>query len=283
MNAEFWETAARLERAGTPFVLVTMAGTRGHAPQDPGAKVIITAEGLHTGTVGGGKVEAKCIVEAQRILALPAGDSPTWLVTWNLQRDVGMTCGGEVTYLFERREMAGWDIVVFGAGHVAQAVTNLLATLACRVTVVDTRPEWLEKTPVTRGNLRAVLVAEPCDYVAKLRGHEYIVISTRGHATDLPVLQALYRRERQEGLNFPYIGNIGSDVKALKLRKELAEFEVPPSRIAAFHCPMGLPFGSNEPAEIAISIVAELIQERDRYSRERRTSAAVSASAGNRD
>lgn len=259
----FWQAAAELEGSGTPFVVVTMAGTRGHAPQDPGAKILVTAEGLHFGTVGGGKVEAKCILEGKRLLALPPGESPTLLLTWNLQRDVGMTCGGEVTYLFERRDAAGWPIVVFGAGHVAQSVAKVLETLACRATFVDTRPEWIERTPLSSGKLRTALVAEPADYVASLKGDEYVVVTTRGHATDLPVLKALYAREREEGLRFPYIGGIGSDVKALKLRKELAELGVPSDRIREFRCPIGLPLGGNDPAEIAISIAAELIQVRD--------------------
>lgn len=264
MNAEnLWQAAAELERSGTPFVVVTMAGTRGHAPQDPGAKILVTADGLHFGTVGGGKVEAKCIEEGKRILALPPGESPTLLYTWNLQRDVGMTCGGEVTYLFERREAAGWPIVVFGAGHVAQSLAKILATLACRATFVDSRPEWIERTPLESGRLRTAIVAEPVDHVKALRGDEFIVVSTRGHATDLPVLKALYTREREEGIRFPYIGGIGSDVKALKIRKELAEFGVPAERIREFRCPIGLPLGGNDPAEIAVSIAAELIQVRD--------------------
>lgn len=278
----FWESAAELERTGTPFVVVTMVATRGHAPQDPGAKIIVTAAGLHHGTVGGGKVEAKCILEAQRLIALPRGESPTALHTWNLQRDVGMTCGGEVTYLFERRETSAWSIVVFGAGHVAQALANLLATLACRATFVDSRPEWVERTPLGSGKIRAVLVDEPYQYVARLSGDEFCVVTTRGHATDLPVLKALYAREAAEGFRFPYIGGIGSKVKAIKVRKELAEFGVPPEKIAEYRCPIGLPFGTNDPAEIAISIAAELIQVRDQ-PRERRTSAAVAASDGNRD
>lgn len=280
----FWEAAALLEREGTPFVVVTMAATRGHAPQDPGAKILVTASGLAYGTVGGGKVEAKCIVEGQRLLALPRGESPTVLLTWNLQRDVGMTCGGEVTYLFERREVTAWKIVVFGAGHVAQSLATLLATLACRATFVDARPEWLERTPEGAGKIGTVLLEDPSTYVAKLTGEEFVVVTTKGHATDLPVLKALFSREKNEDFRFPYIGGIGSDVKALKLRSELKEFGVPTARVAEFRCPIGLPFGTNDPAEIAVSIAAELIQVRDEVQlRERRTSAAVSASAGNRD
>ncbi len=256
----FWEAASVLERNGTPFVVVTLVGTRGQAPQDPGAKIIVTKEGLHFGTVGGGKVEAKCIVDGIRRLDLPIGELPTEVLTWNLQRDVGMTCGGEVTFLFERREASAWRIVVFGAGHVAQAVAKILETLQCRAIFVDNRPEWIEKLPA--GVIRAP-VQNFEDYVPHLDGSEFCVVTTRGHATDLPVLKALFARGMQ-GRAFPYIGGIGSDVKGLKLRKELAEFGASAEAVRNFRCPVGLPLGSNDPAEIAISICAELIQERDR-------------------
>lgn len=265
----FWETAAELDRAGTAFVVVTLVGTRGHAPQDPGAKAIVTEEGLRFGTVGGGKIEAHCIREAQRLLAgEPAARdaAPNELHTWNLQRDIGMTCGGEVTYLFERHRPTAWPIVVFGAGHVAQALARTLDTLACRATFVDNRPEWLERLPKS-AKIRSVLVAEPVDYVEKLRGDEFCVVMTRGHASDLPVLKAIFSRPGFP----PYVGCMGSDVKALKLRNELKTFgEGRPefgSRLAQFHCPIGLEFGSNDPAEIALSVASQLVQERDRLAR----------------
>ncbi|MEN0110150.1 MAG: XdhC family protein, partial [Planctomycetota bacterium] len=61
---------------------------------------------------------------------------------------------------------------------------------------------------------------------------------------------------------------IGSRAKAAVLRKELTEAGVPPERLR-FHCPIGLPIGSNRPAEIAVSIAAQLLAERDRISAEK--------------
>ena len=54
-----------------------------------------------------------------------------------------MTCGGEVTFLFEGHHAVGWNIVVFGAGHVGQALTRALLPLPCRVAVIDHRAEWV--------------------------------------------------------------------------------------------------------------------------------------------
>jgi xanthine dehydrogenase accessory factor len=80
-----------------------------------------------------------------------------------------------------------------------------------------------------------------------------------GHATDRPILRrALMER------SFPFIGVIGSDSKAEILRRELAADGVPPELASRFHCPIGLDFGTNNPREIAISVAAQLLTERDR-------------------
>jgi xanthine dehydrogenase accessory factor len=82
---------------------------------------------------------------------------------------------------------------------------------------------------------------------------------TRGHTTDRPILERALRDR-----NFPFLGVIGSDAKAAVLRRELIAAGLPAERAAAFHCPVGLDFGSNHPHEIALSIAAQLLQERDR-------------------
>jgi xanthine dehydrogenase accessory factor len=80
-----------------------------------------------------------------------------------------------------------------------------------------------------------------------------------GHATDRPILRrALMERE------FPYIGVIGSDSKAEILRRDLLADGVPPEKASGFHCPVGLDFGTNHPHEIALSIAAQLLSERDK-------------------
>ena len=82
---------------------------------------------------------------------------------------------------------------------------------------------------------------------------------TKGHTTDRPILRrALTER------SFPFIGVIGSDAKAEILRRELVAEGVSSEKAAGFHCPVGLDFGSNHPHEIALSIAAQLLTERDR-------------------
>ena len=258
----FYEQLAALEQEGTAFVLVILADALGSTPQDTGAKMLVTADGLHTGTVGGGKVEAKALTVAREMLA-DATSTPR-LVNWALKTDVGMTCGGSVKLYFEPHDGAGtgakWPIWIFGAGHVAQALVSVLVPLDCRLTVVDPRREWLDKLPRGR-NIRYLEAAEPADLVPTMPDRAFLVCLGKGHAADRPVLQrALAER------NFPFVGVIGSDSKAKILQKELVAGGLPAKRAQEFHCPVGLPFGGNDPREIALSIAAQLLAERDRLA-----------------
>src|SRR5881409_1013354 len=119
--------------AEVPLVAVTVVDTMGSVPQDRGAKMIVTANGLRFGTVGGGKVETKAIAEAQKMLGGEIAEN-TRFVQWNLAKDVGMTCGGVVKLYFESHNAGRWQIWVFGAGHTAQALVDLLIHLDCHVT-----------------------------------------------------------------------------------------------------------------------------------------------------
>jgi xanthine dehydrogenase accessory factor len=253
----FYEELAALERDGAAFVLVLLAEAVGSTPQDAGAKMLVTPEGLRSGTVGGGRVEAAALALAQELLA--AGAAQSRFVSWSLKGDLGMTCGGAVKLYFEPHPAQGiWPIVIFGAGHIAQALLPVLLPLPCSLVCYDQRPEWIEKLPRAR-NLRAVAVDDLAGVVSTLPESAFVLCLTQGHHTDRPILQrALTER------NFPFLGAIGSDAKAAVLRRELVAAGVPPERAQSFHCPVGLDFGSNHPHEIALSIAAQLLTERDR-------------------
>lgn len=277
----FVERLAELSQSGVPFVCVTMVQAVGSTPQDVGSKMLVTAGGLVCGTVGGGKVELKAIQHAQRMLATGSGEACTTdvesagpgdsrataqcapqyeFLEWNLKRDVGMTCGGSVKLFFETYNHSEWRIVVFGAGHVASAVVECLAPLDCRVTCIDPRGEWLARIP-ERPRLRKVQSAEPWKLVADLPSDAFVVCMTMGHASDRPILEEIFRQGRE----FPFLGVIGSRAKRAVLMKELTAAGIEADVAGRFHCPIGLELGTNQPGEIAISVVAQFIQERDRW------------------
>jgi len=257
----FVERLAELARSNTPFVCVTMVDAVGSTPQDTGSKMLVTTDGLHSGTVGGGKVEFKAIQHAQAMLATGGSQqTASQLVEWNLQRDVGMTCGGVVKLFFESYNHVVWKIAIFGAGHVAAAVVHCLSQLDCRVTCIDSRQEWLERIP-DFDRLEKICTDDLPGQVASLTDDTFVVSMTMGHATDRPVLEEIFRTR----LEFPYLGVIGSQAKRSVLKRELAAAGISAEQADSFHCPIGLPLGTNQPGEIAVSVVAQLIQERDRW------------------
>ncbi len=249
-------TLTNLLNEDAAFVIVTLVEIRGSAPQITGAKAIVTAHGIEAGTVGGGRIEATAIDHAQRLLNQQDGTNCEF-VTWNLQTDIGMTCGGEVRLFFEVCGPGGWSIAVFGAGHIAQTLIPMLVQLNCRVACFDSRPDWLARlTPhpklktICPKELREVVTDQPTD--------TFFLLMTQGHASDLPVLTEILQTR-----DAPYVGVIGSPQKAGVLRRDLQEKNISSDRINSFHCPMGMPLGNNTPAEISISVIAQLLQRRD--------------------
>lgn len=226
----------------------------GSAPANRGAKMLVTQAGLVAGTIGGGKIEARALLEAERMLA--SNTRETQFYGWNLQTDLGMTCGGVVRLFFEPFNIARWPIAVFGAGHVAQALMRVLLPLDCALSCFDTRPEWLERLP-DEARLRRVHSSDLAGEVEALPDMSFIVLMTMGHATDLPVLREVLARP------FPFIGVIGSKAKSAALRRTLLSEGFSPEQCARVVCPIGLPVGTNHLQEIAISIAAQLLQKRD--------------------
>jgi xanthine dehydrogenase accessory factor len=254
MGMNLFHEAQKLTYEKESFIMVTLTSVRGSAPQNPGAKIIVTKDGLHAGTVGGGKVEAACIKKAQSILDLNTNVIPEY-VSWNLQKDIGMSCGGEASFLFECFHHTHWPIVIFGAGHVAQALTRVLTKLNCHVTCIDHRTEWTSKLE----SVKAIHHPSPREVVKEFSTRSYFLSMTMGHAHDVPILLEIFKHAP----DCPYVGVIGSEVKGIKIKKELKEMGVTESFLEKLRVPIGLPLGSNDPEEMAISIAAELIQIRD--------------------
>jgi xanthine dehydrogenase accessory factor len=251
-----WNKILEIKGSNQSFVMVTQTAARGSSPQDVGAKMLVTHSGLSYGTVGGGKVEMAAIKKSQSILEQQEPQQPITL-TWNLQADIGMSCGGEVTFLFEHFPATTWPIVIFGAGHVAQALTRILSKIDCQVTCIDSRSEWVEKLE----GVKAIYHPSPKDVVKDLSPQSYFLCMTMGHAHDVPILHEIAKFAP----DCPYVGVIGSEVKGIKIKKELKEMGVSDDFIQKLRVPIGLPIGTNHPYEIAISISAEFLQVRDKH------------------
>lgn len=261
--ANYLEQANKLADRGVVFATITLVQPEGHVPQDIGAKAIVTESGLAWGTVGGGRLEARAIEHALAMIARVklGADTNTVvdaeMIRYELQRDLNMVCGGAATLFYEISAACNWNIAIFGAGHVAQATVGLLCTFACNVICIDHRQEWLDKIAV-RPNLRKILATEMPEEVYKLPAGTFYVCMSQGHATDLPIVRLILKRNQAA-----FIGVIGSEPKARTLRGVLLKEGFTEDAVNKIHCPVGLPIGSNAPTEIAVSIAAQLLQTRD--------------------
>ena len=256
MNFEtFLVEFQKAKEAGRPFVVVTLVGHKGSVPQVLGARLIVNEAGYLSGTIGGGKLEKAAIDKSQSILT---SNQTSLFQEWNLQNDLGMSCGGAVSLFFEvHQPKHKWQIVIFGAGHVAQELTRVLLRLNCEIRCIDARAEWLEKFP-NSPKLNKVCVQNVPAYVDQLVAGDFVVIATMGHATDLPILEKILKSD----LELPYLGVLGSEVKAGKLRTNILESGVSQMKVDSFFCPMGEEIGDNTPPEMAISIVAQLLRSK---------------------
>lgn len=255
----FYEKVLFLINRNIDFVIITLTDIKGSAPQNLGAKMIVSNKEILFGTVGGGKIENHCLNFSAEFSKSKEKMASR---TWNLQKDIGMTCGGHVSLLFENfSKSSDWNIAIFGAGHVSQALVRILLSLNCKLAVIEEREEWLDLLPKDN-NLKIIKTNELSEYVHELADNTFIVSITKGHSFDLPILFNALSLNK-----FPFIGVIGSVSKRNAIERELKDLGLEPSLLKNLICPVGEKFGTNDPAEIAISITAQLLRYRDNLTR----------------
>jgi xanthine dehydrogenase accessory factor len=245
------KAAAEWTSTGRPCALVTVVETHGSAPRHAGAKMLVGADQTSVGTVGGGALERAALEAATTAIN---GGEPT-LIPYKLKPDLGMACGGAAT-IFVEPLLPASRLYLFGAGHVGAALCPMAAATGFSVTVIDERPGFAsqERLPSAAALLHSY---DPASWAGlRFDDQTYCVVVTHGHATDTEVVAALLAREQR------YLGMIGSTRKRSALEQTLSERGLDPQRLAALHTPIGLSIGAETPAEIAVSILAELVQAR---------------------
>jgi xanthine dehydrogenase accessory factor len=286
----------RRTELGETLALCTVVRTRGSTPQEKGAAMLVLADGKTMGTLGGGCVEAEV---RQRAVALMQ-QHQSRLLTFRLDQDYGwddgLVCGGimdvavqvldspdaasslreardkvlsnvgvtlAIGVVDEQDAAAQFQIdippkpalVIAGAGHVGLALARIARQLDFHITVIDDRPDYAtaQRFPDAR-----CVVGDIEQELSKLTidEHTYIVIVTRGHKHDAGALAAV--------INSParYLGLIGSKTKIRSILKTLFEQGIAREKLAQVHAPIGYQIGAVTPAEIAVSIAAELIAVR---------------------
>jgi xanthine dehydrogenase accessory factor len=236
---------------GEPIVLCTIVNTKGSVPRHAGAKMLVYSNGRFEGTVGGGEVENRVLAEALNSFK----DGKTRFLTYDMidpeRGDAGI-CGGVVT-VFVEPFLELPTIVVVGAGHVGRPIVHLAKWLGFRVVVSDDRAELCtpEETPGGDVYLPVPMSQLPQEMALDVR--TYMVLVTRGAEVDIEGLPALLETD------VPYIGLIGSKRRWAHTQEKLLENGISQEALARIKSPIGIFIHAETPNEIAVNILAEII------------------------
>ncbi|HVP65689.1 MAG TPA: xanthine dehydrogenase accessory protein XdhC [Anaeromyxobacteraceae bacterium] len=250
------EALASLQAAGRPAILVTVLRADGSTPREAGAKMVVGEDATY-GSIGGGHLELEAIRVAREMVREGAQRPRTPVSRdFSLGPSLGQCCGGAVTLLFEAVLPARWRVSLFGAGHVGRALVKLLADLPCLVDWYDSREG--EFPGGLASSVRPVVTDDPAGEVPDLPAGSDVVVMTHSHELDLAIVAAALRRR-----DLPFVGLIGSRTKRARFEARLSERGFGTEDLGRLVCPVGVPgAGGKLPAEIAISVAAQLLQRR---------------------
>jgi xanthine dehydrogenase accessory factor len=237
--------------SGTPCVLATVVSVRGSAPREPGAKALIYEDSTIVGTVGGGKFESLVIADALATLQNGAPALKTYPLHEHSPESFGAICGGEVTVFLEP-QVPREALLVIGAGHCARAICQLARECGMHVTVLDSREDQLALCPA---HARHTTPAPEFIAAHPWRGRTAVIIVSRNYEFDREALAAVLRSPGPA-----YVGMIGSNRKVTRVFDELRARSISPEALASVYAPIGLDIGADSPAEIAVSVIAEVLK-----------------------
>ncbi len=269
-----------------PAVLVTVTRTKGSTPRDAGTKMAVTlAETLPSslivgGTIGGGNIEFKALeiahqwlTKMQRTSGLNVLEMPEYRA-FPLGASLGQCCGGWVELRFEAMPLADkgvltewvanlkaaattnpFDVMLLGAGHVAQALAPMLSAIGAQVRWIDTREgvfSW--GAAIGLANVETCVSDTPEAEISNAPAGIFFIIMTHSHALDQQLTQAILKRDDAN-----FYGLIGSKTKRRLFENRLSMRGYSQSTIAKLTCPLGIDgIKSKEPAAIALAITAQI-------------------------
>jgi len=255
--SEILKEALERVNKGETIALVTIVETKGSTPREVGAKMLVNKNGLIAGTIGGGITEAKAIKESKQALKEGKGK----LLNYHLTKeqaalDEGAICGGEMKVFVDILQPKE-EVLIFGAGHIAVCLSKLAKTVGFKVTIIDDREEFINQDRFPEADKIIAEETEKALTHLKITPSTYIIIVTRGHLKDEEVLGSVIKLGAAA-----YIGMIGSRKKNATVFQRLTKKGIFQEELDKVHAPIGIDIDAQTPEEIAVSIMAEIIQVR---------------------
>ena len=213
--------------------------------------MLVYADGRIVGTIGGGCYENDAFWKAREAISSGRPQLLHYELNDDFAQENGLICGGRMDVHIDPLTPSP-RLFIIGAGHVGFHLAKIAGDVGFRLHIVDDREKFAnaERFP------GAEVVVEPIPtwlHRAEIPSSSYVVVVTRGHQHDLDAMRALAARDLK------YLGLIGSRAKVARIYDALLEEGMPPECLRRVHAPIGLEIGAVTPAEIAVSILAELI------------------------
>lgn len=245
--------AEEIKNTGKRAAICIVVETKGSTPRKAGSKMVVYEDGTIFGSIGGGTVEKE--VAEKTVELIPLGKPVK--CSFNLENDLGMHCGGFMDVYIEPINPAQ-KLFIFGAGHIGKAMAHFAKEFDFLITVFDPR-EGIFSDPVFKDcNCTGKNYFEAIEEAA-FDENTYIVIVTPKHIYDEEILVKVARKPHA------YLGMLGSSRKVEQARNRfLAENLLTAEEIDSVDMPIGIKFEVQTPQEIAISILAKLIDVRNR-------------------
>ncbi len=223
-----------------PAVLVTVIEVKGASPARPGAQIVLLADGTTGGTVGGGKLEAAIIADAQALLIDGLPRLAHYALTESGEDAVGTLCGGEVR-VFLQPFRPPPQLIIVGGGHIGKPLMIMGEAAGFDVSVVDVEPGRADVPELATINMTE---------------DSYVVLITTDHISDEAALRDVITSPAR------YIGMIGSRAKCQTILNHLSETGHSEQELRRVYAPIGLELGGAAPEEIAVAILAEIVAVR---------------------
>lgn len=252
---DIYEEIVRIRQEGGVAALATIVWVKGSTPRAEGSKMLVRSNGSILGSVGGGCLEAEVWQAAMKVIEEGTPKVLNFDLTGREETHEGLICGGTMQVFIEPI-LSQPTVYLFGAGHVGFAVSKIAKMTGFRVAVIDDRPAYANAERFPDAN--DFYIEDPAVMVPKLKINKasYLVVACRGHLEDQRVLEQAVKTPAG------YIGMIGSKKKVKTVFSNLKAKGIPKETLDRIHAPIGLPIATETPEEIAVSIMAEIIDFR---------------------
>ncbi len=243
--------AARLEEQNRPFALAQIVESRGSTPRHS-AQMLIREDGSIVGTIGGGMVERKVIDEALEALSERESRMFHGRMARTGSDAVGSDCGGAMSVYISVHGLRP-RLLLVGAGHVNRAVAHAAALVDFDISVGDIYPASLcpEAFPLSARLVHGSSFTEVVEAMA-VRPQDFVLIATNNQ--DREALDRLITQP------VAWLGLLASRRKVQAFLRQMRENGVQEADISRLRAPIGYDIGAETPNEIAISVLAEILQ-----------------------